>query len=193
MWFISELISVFYLSLYWNRKHGLNCHRMKPALFSVLCEIKEKTGKIFMEKYFHRKRTLELQYTRTYLPPSDLVAGYKEPLPKLINHFSLMSECHTQTFLLSQPELDDFSLFAGAFFPSTLDLSALQLSPSLLWHRTGWGNPVAYALHSWDHTEFMLSNLTTFPMFIKIWRQQHSQSAIVLQVHADSFPINMAN
>uniref|UniRef100_A0A8C4ND71 Pre-B-cell leukemia homeobox 1a n=1 Tax=Eptatretus burgeri TaxID=7764 RepID=A0A8C4ND71_EPTBU len=25
------------------RKHGLNCHRMKPALFSVLCEIKEKT------------------------------------------------------------------------------------------------------------------------------------------------------
>lgn len=29
----------------WNRKHGLNCHRMKPALFSVLCEIKEKTGR----------------------------------------------------------------------------------------------------------------------------------------------------
>ena len=28
------------------RKHTLNCHRMKPALFSVLCEIKEKTGKI---------------------------------------------------------------------------------------------------------------------------------------------------
>ncbi|XP_070844871.1 pre-B-cell leukemia transcription factor 3-like isoform X2 [Chaetodon trifascialis] len=26
------------------KKHGLNCHRMKPALFSVLCEIKEKTG-----------------------------------------------------------------------------------------------------------------------------------------------------
>lgn len=26
------------------RKHTLNCHRMKPALFSVLCEIKEKTG-----------------------------------------------------------------------------------------------------------------------------------------------------
>ncbi|KAM9324998.1 pre-B-cell leukemia transcription factor 3 isoform 1-T1 [Gastrophryne carolinensis] len=25
-------------------KHALNCHRMKPALFSVLCEIKEKTG-----------------------------------------------------------------------------------------------------------------------------------------------------
>ncbi|KAM4635075.1 pre-B-cell leukemia transcription factor 3-like isoform 2-T2 [Polymixia lowei] len=26
------------------KKHGLNCHGMKPALFSVLCEIKEKTG-----------------------------------------------------------------------------------------------------------------------------------------------------
>ncbi|XP_059419890.1 pre-B-cell leukemia transcription factor 1-like isoform X2 [Carassius carassius] len=25
------------------RKHALNCHRMKPALFNVLCEIKEKT------------------------------------------------------------------------------------------------------------------------------------------------------
>lgn len=25
------------------RKHALNCHRMKPALFTVLCEIKEKT------------------------------------------------------------------------------------------------------------------------------------------------------
>ncbi|XP_075364129.1 pre-B-cell leukemia transcription factor 1 isoform X4 [Mycteria americana] len=27
----------------WLRKHALNCHRMKPALFNVLCEIKEKT------------------------------------------------------------------------------------------------------------------------------------------------------
>ncbi|XP_073449375.1 pre-B-cell leukemia transcription factor 1 isoform X10 [Lithobates pipiens] len=26
-----------------ERKHALNCHRMKPALFNVLCEIKEKT------------------------------------------------------------------------------------------------------------------------------------------------------
>ncbi|XP_031195895.1 pre-B-cell leukemia transcription factor 4 isoform X2 [Mastomys coucha] len=26
------------------RKHALNCHRMKPALFSVLCEIKGKTA-----------------------------------------------------------------------------------------------------------------------------------------------------
>jgi pre-B-cell leukemia transcription factor 1 len=25
------------------RKHTLNCHRMKPVLFAVLCEIKEKT------------------------------------------------------------------------------------------------------------------------------------------------------
>uniref|UniRef100_A0A8B9MYV7 PBC domain-containing protein n=1 Tax=Accipiter nisus TaxID=211598 RepID=A0A8B9MYV7_9AVES len=27
------------------KKHALNCHRMKPALFSVLCEIKEKTAR----------------------------------------------------------------------------------------------------------------------------------------------------
>lgn len=26
-----------------QRKHQLNCHRMKPALFQVLCEVKEKT------------------------------------------------------------------------------------------------------------------------------------------------------
>lgn len=26
------------------RKHALNCHRMKPALFSVLCEVKERTA-----------------------------------------------------------------------------------------------------------------------------------------------------
>ena len=35
-----------------HRKHALNCHRMKPALFSVLCEIKEKTGKVFWAKPF---------------------------------------------------------------------------------------------------------------------------------------------
>ncbi|XP_016092986.1 pre-B-cell leukemia transcription factor 1-like [Sinocyclocheilus grahami] len=26
------------------RKHALNCHRMKPALFNVLCDVKEKTA-----------------------------------------------------------------------------------------------------------------------------------------------------
>uniref|UniRef100_A0A8B9WBS1 PBX homeobox 1 n=1 Tax=Bos mutus grunniens TaxID=30521 RepID=A0A8B9WBS1_BOSMU len=31
------------------RKHALNCHRMKPALFNVLCEIKEKTVVGFRE------------------------------------------------------------------------------------------------------------------------------------------------
>ena len=28
------------------RKHTLSCHRMRPALFQVLCEIKEKTGTV---------------------------------------------------------------------------------------------------------------------------------------------------
>lgn len=30
------------------RKHTLNCHRMKQALFSVLCEVKEKAGKQYV-------------------------------------------------------------------------------------------------------------------------------------------------
>lgn len=33
------------------RKHTLNCHRMKPALFSVLCEIKEKTGELKLRRF----------------------------------------------------------------------------------------------------------------------------------------------
>lgn len=39
----------FYLFV--NRKHTLNCHRMKGALFSVLCEIKEKTGEFPIDVY----------------------------------------------------------------------------------------------------------------------------------------------
>lgn len=35
------------------RKHTLNCHRMKPALFSVLCEIKEKTGKLIEQCFLN--------------------------------------------------------------------------------------------------------------------------------------------
>lgn len=35
-----------FLSFASFRKHTLNCHRMKPALYSVLCEIKEKTGEV---------------------------------------------------------------------------------------------------------------------------------------------------
>uniref|UniRef100_T1KU42 PBC domain-containing protein n=1 Tax=Tetranychus urticae TaxID=32264 RepID=T1KU42_TETUR len=34
------------------RKHTLNCHRMKSALFHVLCEIKEKTGTKGAQKSF---------------------------------------------------------------------------------------------------------------------------------------------
>lgn len=35
------------------RKHALNCHRLKPALFGVLCEIKEKTVcRTFLELRF---------------------------------------------------------------------------------------------------------------------------------------------
>lgn len=31
------------------RKHTLNCHRMKQALFVVLCEVKDKAGKLARE------------------------------------------------------------------------------------------------------------------------------------------------
>ena len=36
---------MFSLQVEQARKQTLNCHRMKPALFSVLCEIKEKTAR----------------------------------------------------------------------------------------------------------------------------------------------------
>ncbi|MGH0178610.1 UNVERIFIED_CONTAM: hypothetical protein FKN15_078012 [Acipenser sinensis] len=47
------------------KKHGLNCHRMKPALFSVLCEIKEKTGKsglTFIAKLPKKKKKIHHCY-----------------------------------------------------------------------------------------------------------------------------------
>ena len=42
------------------RKHTLNCHRMKPALFSVLCEIKEKTGKRLCRSYLYSYKSNNL-------------------------------------------------------------------------------------------------------------------------------------
>ncbi|KAF7236301.1 Pre-B-cell leukemia transcription factor 2 [Varanus komodoensis] len=42
------------------KKHALNCHRMKPALFTVLCEIKEKTEKYFdVERIEKEQRRLQ--------------------------------------------------------------------------------------------------------------------------------------
>jgi len=40
---LDQILNITDQSLDEARKHTLNCHRMKPALFSVLCEIKEKT------------------------------------------------------------------------------------------------------------------------------------------------------
>merc|ERR1711953_1266171 len=40
---LDQIMTITDQSLDEARKHSLNCHRMKPALFSVLCEIKEKT------------------------------------------------------------------------------------------------------------------------------------------------------
>lgn len=51
--------AVFFL----HRKHALNCHRMKPALFSVLCEIKEKTGNVDSENMFTVVRVSRRAFT----------------------------------------------------------------------------------------------------------------------------------
>uniref|UniRef100_A0A4W3GW53 Pre-B-cell leukemia homeobox 1b n=1 Tax=Callorhinchus milii TaxID=7868 RepID=A0A4W3GW53_CALMI len=40
---LSPILCILNISRRLTVKHALNCHRMKPALFSVLCEIKEKT------------------------------------------------------------------------------------------------------------------------------------------------------
>merc|ERR1719356_1682828 len=40
---LDQIMTITDQSIDEARKHTLNCHRMKPALFSVLCEIKEKT------------------------------------------------------------------------------------------------------------------------------------------------------
>lgn len=44
---LTVMLAASHALVFLHRKHALNCHRMKPALFSVLCEIKEKTGTSF--------------------------------------------------------------------------------------------------------------------------------------------------
>merc|ERR1712158_209338 len=41
---LDQIMAVTDQSLDEARKHTLNCHRMKPALFSVLCEVKKNTA-----------------------------------------------------------------------------------------------------------------------------------------------------
>lgn len=43
------------------RKHTLNCHRMKQALFAVLCEVKDKAGKIAVQIIGTRIRAFILE------------------------------------------------------------------------------------------------------------------------------------
>ncbi|CAB1324060.1 unnamed protein product [Coregonus sp. 'balchen'] len=61
------------------RKHALNCHRMKPALFNVLCEIKEKTAGYnptipiaqgFESHFLHTPLLLRAAPSRRYLQAS---------------------------------------------------------------------------------------------------------------------------
>ena len=43
IWLFVYYTLILPIFLFKARKHTLNCHRMKGALFSVLCEIKERT------------------------------------------------------------------------------------------------------------------------------------------------------
>ncbi len=45
-----------------SRKHTLNCHRMKPALFSVLCQVKEKT--VLSHRHVDQEDPLDPQVAR---------------------------------------------------------------------------------------------------------------------------------
>lgn len=65
------------------RKHALNCHRMKPALFSVLCEIKEKTGTLVAPDPL---RQLDGQGARTPLSP-ELSSSLKRFIFGGFHHF----------------------------------------------------------------------------------------------------------
>jgi len=48
---LDQLMTITDQSLDEARKHSLNCHRMKPALFSVLCEVKKNTALGFRNQH----------------------------------------------------------------------------------------------------------------------------------------------
>jgi hypothetical protein len=83
---LDQIMSITDQNLDESRKQSLNAHRMKPALFSVLCEIKEKT-------------VLSLRY-----PPPD-----PEPIP-IIN----LGGCVEASFLGYGPPYDIFIIFFQA-------------------------------------------------------------------------------
>jgi len=51
------------------RKHTLNAHRMKPALYQVLREIKEKTGNLCLEFPWTLTQSDTSHHLSTYHPP----------------------------------------------------------------------------------------------------------------------------
>uniref|UniRef100_A0AAZ3PB43 PBC domain-containing protein n=1 Tax=Oncorhynchus tshawytscha TaxID=74940 RepID=A0AAZ3PB43_ONCTS len=59
------------------RKHALNCHRMKPALFNVLCEIKEKTGAAPSRRYL-KASTVPLTEPRSTITAFKHWSCYRE-------------------------------------------------------------------------------------------------------------------
>lgn len=73
------------------RKHTLNCHRMKPALFSVLCEIKEKTGKLSL--IYTLIYTISLSYILYLSCEKSLQFGYILKLAIQVLNYSQIELC----------------------------------------------------------------------------------------------------
>uniref|UniRef100_A0A8C5SEH1 PBC domain-containing protein n=1 Tax=Laticauda laticaudata TaxID=8630 RepID=A0A8C5SEH1_LATLA len=63
------------------KKHALNCHRMKPALFSVLCEIKEKTGRKGQLFFWGGGGQQKTQGKKTKKSPWGLAPSFSLPPP----------------------------------------------------------------------------------------------------------------
>lgn len=76
-WWHPELTLPSFLFL--SRKHALNCHRMKPALFNVLCEIKEKTGRkaMLLVLYYFSFCSLGILFHQVCGPPPPHAAVFK--------------------------------------------------------------------------------------------------------------------
>uniref|UniRef100_A0A803VVJ5 PBC domain-containing protein n=1 Tax=Ficedula albicollis TaxID=59894 RepID=A0A803VVJ5_FICAL len=60
-----------------KKKHALNCHRMKPALFNVLCEIKEKTGRKSVLLVLYCFCSLGILFPQVSGPPPPHAAVFK--------------------------------------------------------------------------------------------------------------------
>ena len=80
------------------RKHALNCHQMKPALFSVLCEIKEKTGRP-LRRHFCGTRTTTTSHLWSWLSPNVRRGPSCSSHPSLAAMVQLVHLCFVRALL----------------------------------------------------------------------------------------------